>query len=586
MLHNDRTHNYYSTENISQGHNSSRENIHSNYENVEIRNGADENFRKCTSPYENVHLIQVPPNVCHSPRTRIKTIVPSNRDQGFTCGSSPKDAAEVIENKFAILDTEQYLLQNPPKGKNFKNENSQVSLVQNSQKTEPAKFIFPLEEPPENQNSNPPNLAQRIKKSESNEKVKVDKLRTRKKDLTSRMSLLKRQIAEIEIQEDELQREIELEHALIMGEHQSKLLDLDKANVKKEKLQNYAQKIEDKMHHGQAKQEKDQKQCKTKLKQAQEEMAKMEEQLSNTVKTEPGYEAVFEEYLKAQELLDNERKAFEDLEFHHLEEEADWLASREEVQREILELSKTIDSIKEQLDDLDQQKYYTSKNNNSEFKVLKKRRLECMLQLEKLSNHLKHVDNDLAIFANQDSEPDESSDTDSDKSKDLEKQLSNLSLNLVHDMSCSVIVSKSKTSFDQIYNMSQSFNEDMLQEKNILESGLGKYPSQDDIDRISKVTSNAPINFDEEQSLGRKTIESLKDIERRRQLHLHQQGRFLIVLYVFYSIVLMLGSHVIEHERQRVQALKQRVQEEAKSEWAQRRQDFSSVELSETETSR
>lgn len=53
-----------------------------------------------------------------------------------------------------------------------------------------------------------------------------------------------------------------------------------------------------------------------------------------------------------------------------------------------------------------------------------------------------------------------------------------------------------------------------------------KFPSQDDIDRISKVTSNAPINISVgHSSLGRKTIESLKEIERNRHLHLCQQGR-------------------------------------------------------------
>lgn len=71
-------------------------------------------------------------------------------------------------------------------------------------------------------------------------------------------------------------------------------------------------------------------------------------------------------------------------------------------------------------------------------------------------------------------------------------------------MSFSVIVSNSKTPIDHVYNMSQSFNEKLLQEKSILESGT-KFPSQDDIDRISKVTLSAPINIESERgSLGRK----------------------------------------------------------------------------------
>lgn len=51
-----------------------------------------------------------------------------------------------------------------------------------------------------------------------------------------------------------------------------------------------------------------------------------------------------------------------------------------------------------------------------------------------------------------------------------------------------------------------------------------KFPSQDDIDRISKVTSDSPIIEEGRGSLGRKALESLKEIERYRQLHLCQQG--------------------------------------------------------------
>lgn len=56
-----------------------------------------------------------------------------------------------------------------------------------------------------------------------------------------------------------------------------------------------------------------------------------------------------------------------------------------------------------------------------------------------------------------------------------------------------------------------------------------KCPSQDDIDRISKVTASAPISIDEQKgSLGRKTIESLKEIELKRHLHLTQQGLYFL----------------------------------------------------------
>lgn len=429
--------------------------------------------------------------------------------------STVKDPSEIIQNKFAILEAEQYLLQNLTKN----NE----KLVENTKQIEQevSKFIFPLDE-----TFIPPNLAK--VEDEKNRKLKIDKMKNQRKELLIKSSSLKRQIAEIEIHEEELHRDIELEYALITGEHKSKTLEIEKIQDRKDKLLKFARQIEENMIHRQGKQGEDQQQCKAKLQFAQENMRQIEETLANTFKEDAKYEEVFEEYLKAQELLDNERKVFEDLEFHHLEEEADWLASREEIQREILELSRQIDSIKEQIQELEQQKYNTCKNNNSEFKNLKRRRMDCVVQLEKVTIVLRLIESELSLFSNQESDPDESTDSDSDKSKSLNTQLSNVSLNnIIHDMSYSVIVSNSKTPIDHVYNMSQSFNEKLLQEKSILESGT-KFPSQDDIDRISKVTSSAPINIENERgSLGRKTIESLKDIERKRHLHLCQQGKML-----------------------------------------------------------
>lgn len=65
-------------------------------------------------------------------------------------------------------------------------------------------------------------------------------------------------------------------------------------------------------------------------------------------------------------------------------------------------------------------------------------------------------------------------------------------------------------------------------------------------------------------SLGRRTIASLQEIERNRQLHLAKQG-----------------SLVIQEERQRVEELKRRVADEVKAQWQQQRnsncQSFTSI---------
>jgi len=61
-----------------------------------------------------------------------------------------------------------------------------------------------------------------------------------------------------------------------------------------------------------------------------------------------------------------------------------------------------------------------------------------------------------------------------------------------------------------------------------------KQSSQDDLDRISRVTSGAPIEI-ATGSLGRRTLESLQQIERNRQRHLAQQGNVTSVRHQYRS---------------------------------------------------
>lgn len=271
--------------------------------------------------------------------------------------------------------------------------------------------------------------------------------------------------------------QLEMERALICGEHKSKLIDLEKMEARKIRLLKRAQKIEASMRDCQMKQDQDQESCRRKLEIAQSNMKNMEQKLANVSKQSVEYDRVFEEFLSAQEILDNERKMFEDLEFHHLEEEADWLASREELQREILDLSQKIESTKAQIAELNQQKLDTSKTDTSEFKSIEHNRMECLKELEKVRNEIKELDSELHTFANQESEPEISSDSDSDKYKEqtevIPKVLS-VPITSTPNLSCSLFGSISISGNDDASNMSQSFNEKMLQEKSVLDGGIGK----------------------------------------------------------------------------------------------------------------
>lgn len=74
---------------------------------------------------------------------------------------------------------------------------------------------------------------------------------------------------------------------------------------------------------------------------------------------------------------------------------------------------------------------------------------------------------------NQESDQEVSSGSDeSDKTKD-DNDTSNSFLHKITDLSCSVIINNHKMHKEHEFNMSQSFNEKLLQEKCVLEDGVG-----------------------------------------------------------------------------------------------------------------
>lgn len=72
--------------------------------------------------------------------------------------------------------------------------------------------------------------------------------------------------------------------------------------------------------------------AKQRVQKVQQACARLDEQLVNCT-DEIMQQDIADKLAAQQDILESERKAFEDLEFHHLEEEASKLATREELQR-------------------------------------------------------------------------------------------------------------------------------------------------------------------------------------------------------------------------------------------------------------
>lgn len=188
-----------------------------------------------------------------------------------------KAVEESIDSKFAAIETERKLLkeaervlrQNLHNSKEITDDNFHFSDLE-PRKSTPTKFTYPLEEITSH--------------NDQEEKHRLEQLKKEKEDILVVIARIKRQTSEIEMQEEELHREIELEKALINGEFKSKHLELEKLENKKLKLLKRAQRIEDSMRDCQMKQELDQQECRKKLLEAQDVMAKVEEKLKSTSK--------------------------------------------------------------------------------------------------------------------------------------------------------------------------------------------------------------------------------------------------------------------------------------------------------------
>ncbi|XP_008549020.1 pleckstrin homology-like domain family B member 2 [Microplitis demolitor] len=325
-------------------------------------------------------------------------------------------------------------------------------------------------------------------------------LQNEKLHILGNMDALKRGITDIETQEEEISRELELEKALLSAEYESESLKLTADETEKINIQIRINKLEREMAEDTSIQANLQAEAKCRV----EKVHQLCIQLGNELKNcDDNKQKLLTDKLHVQQdALETEKKTFEDLEFHHLEEEASKLATREELQRYLSELSHKIEERKLQLNHLESQRNEAKTSAMKDSKTLERQKLGLMRRLEEGRNRLRAID-------------------------------------------------------DELQNLTKNTRENSEEKRS---------PSREDFDRISKVTHNSPI-VNSQGSLGRKTIESLKEIERNRQLHLAKQG-----------------SQVISEERRRVEELKRRVQDEVRSQWEERKMNcasFNSVESGE-----
>ncbi|XP_073965859.1 uncharacterized protein isoform X2 [Choristoneura fumiferana] len=219
-------------------------------------------------------------------------------------------------------------------------------------------------------------------------KAKYDRLKEERKKLVAEIHELKCKMTEIRSQEDDILRELEMEKALIKGEYDSEIAILNIEQRKKAELVEQAKKIEEEIKQLKEKQEARQNDMRDRVDIATMKVERIENDLKEAT-------ATLEELQNARDILDNESKIYEDLEFQHLEEESELLANREDLQNELMLLSKKIEAQKTRILTLKSEANSNLTSALDETKVLQAEYVRLLNQVEELTVKLQAVEKEL-----------------------------------------------------------------------------------------------------------------------------------------------------------------------------------------------
>lgn len=297
-----------------------------------------------------------------------------------------------------------------------------------------------------------------------------------------------------------------------------------------------------------------------------------------------------EELNRTYESLENDRKMFEDLEFQYLEEETEWLGNREELQCDLIALSRSIHEKQMEIEHLESQGLENNQSACVDTKSIETQLLLLYTDLEKHREELRSIDTHLrershdssssssktttpnyygnkimsqSLFGSQEilsSKHDDGNLMSKSMNENMflssiemptstnhltstpmkNKTVQRIAVRNSGDFTDNPLL-KLKYNLSPPFEHSRSLNDSLDGSAGALNLSLGsddfqvnplekRIPSQDDIDRICKVTTEAPISV---QGASHKVKESIKEIEKNRQMLLAQQGKTICKLPMY-----------------------------------------------------
>ncbi|KAL4707538.1 hypothetical protein ACJJTC_000290 [Scirpophaga incertulas] len=209
-------------------------------------------------------------------------------------------------------------------------------------------------------------------------KGKYEMLRDDRRKLVCEIHQIKTKMAEIRTQEDDILRELEMEKALIKGEYDSEIAILNIEQKKKIDLTERAKRLEDEIKQLKQKQELRQNEMRDRVEVATLKVERLDKDMKNNA-------ATIEELQNAQDILDNETKISEDLE----------LANREDLQNEIILLTKKIEAQKSRILNLKSEANSNLTSALDETKILRAEYLKLLNRVEELTGKVQNIEKEL-----------------------------------------------------------------------------------------------------------------------------------------------------------------------------------------------
>ncbi|XP_071504556.1 pleckstrin homology-like domain family B member 1 [Diadema antillarum] len=360
--------------------------------------------------------------------------------------------------------------------------------------------------------------------SEAMEKLEEARLKSIK-----RVDELELEVEELEIQVAETFQELELEAALLEGEHKSELSRLQEREAQVATLK----RTKDKVGYDAVERRERERQRVEEARRRLQDLERQHFEFKEKIKTSPRDEQEALEDLARRESiqLDSERKKFEDLEFRQLEIEA-----RIEEEKEILEKRLSLEedeeeermmNSKETVSDINKQMNYIISDAKKQAETIEKKKIEAKAQLEKEKMMLSSIEkqyNNLVLYYSRHILPNQKEAPEMRRIREMAERRLRLSPDL-------------------------SLSDEYLSRRKL----SGTLPPN----LVPKVDGEAPPSISPASStttLSRNRT-TILDIERNRKIALEEQG-----------------DQLIEQEKQRLQEMRKKAGDEARMQWEERKQ--------------